>query len=147
MPYTRGVGEANLTTALVLIADDHQEIRDLMSLVLEMRTSLPAFEIIGKAADGQEAVDIARKTPPHAAVLDLSMPRMDGLEAAKLLREENPSMVIVIYSGFEASEFAERAAACGANAYVEKSARGLEEVVAQLERLLAVMGSEQADER
>lgn len=136
----------NTAKAMILIADDHEEIRELMSLVFEMRTSPPAFEIVGRAADGQEAVELARTQSPHAAVLDLSMPRMDGLEAAKILRAEHPSMIIVIYSGFEAAEFADRAASCGANAYVEKSAQGLDEVVAQLERLLQVMSSEQASD-
>lgn len=140
------MGEPDNTQALILIADDHQEIRELMSLVLEMHTSSPAFKVVGQAGDGQEAVDLAREHHPHAVVLDLSMPRMDGLDTARLLRAEYPSMVIVIYSGFEASEFAAKAAACGADAYVEKSSQGLDEVVGQLERLLAVMRSEQANE-
>lgn len=128
----------------VLVADDHEEIRELLGLVLEM-AGPPGFSVVGRAADGQEAVDMARDQRPDAAVLDLSMPRMDGLEAAKLLRSEHPAMVIVIYSGFEASEFAKRAEDCGANAYVEKGARGMDEVIAHLYRLLGGLDGEPTD--
>jgi DNA-binding NarL/FixJ family response regulator len=128
----------------VLVADDHAEIRELLSLFLEMADA-PKFNVVGSAADGQEAVDMARDRRPDAAILDLSMPRMDGLEAARLLRDEHPSMVIVIYSGFEAAEFAKRAEACGANAYVEKGSRGMDEVIAQLRRLLDAGKHDEAD--
>ncbi len=129
-------------SALILIADDHQEIRDLLGMVLELHPGMPSFQVVGRAADGLEAVEIARIYKPHAAVLDLSMPRMDGLEAARLLRQENPSMIIVIYSGFESAQFAEKARECGADAYVEKGSEGLDEVINQLERLLKSMKSE-----
>jgi DNA-binding NarL/FixJ family response regulator len=122
--------------AKVLVADDHQEIRELLSLVLESHAGTLRFSVAGRAQDGQEAVEMARESRPDAIILDLSMPRMDGLDAAQILRSEHPKMVILIYSGFEASEFAATARQCGADASVEKSAGGLKAVVAQLEALL-----------
>jgi CheY-like chemotaxis protein len=122
--------------ARVIVADDHSEIRDLLSLFLPTRAGHPALQVVATAADGQEAVERTRELTPEAIVLDLSMPRMDGLEAARVLRAEHPGLVIVVYSGFEASEFASRALECGADQYVEKGARGMEQVAQALQQLL-----------
>jgi DNA-binding NarL/FixJ family response regulator len=101
----------------VVLADDTPEYRQLLRIILEQDGR---FEIVGEAADGQEAVRITGQELPHAIVLDLAMPVMDGLQAIPLLLSCSPETTIVVLSGFARGQLDREALALGASAYVEK---------------------------
>lgn len=101
----------------VLIVDDMEEMRGLLRDVLKEH---PEFRIAGEAGDGREAIDLAEATKPDLILLDLSMPRMDGLEALGYLRRVSPASRIVVLSGFDEETMGPRAVGLGALAYLAK---------------------------
>ena len=101
----------------VVLADDTKEYRDLLRIILEQDGR---FQIVGQAANGEEAVELTRAERPDAIVLDLAMPVMDGLQAIPLLLECSPETVIVVLSGFARGQLDGEALARGASAYIEK---------------------------
>ncbi len=103
----------------VLIVDDAEDFRELLRLRLARNARI---NIVGEATNGEEALTEAAARHTDVVVLDLSMPVMDGLEAAPLIKQENPAVKIVVLSGFRARDLAAKAAEAGADAYVEKSA-------------------------
>ena len=102
----------------VLIVDDAEDFRELLRLCLARNARI---NIVGEATNGEEALTEVAARHPDVVILDLSMPVMDGLEAAPLIKQENPGVKIVVLSGFRASDLAAKAIAAGADAYVEKS--------------------------
>lgn len=104
----------------VLIADDSDDVRALLRAQLEMDGR---FAVIGEADDGAAAVDLARELQPDLVVLDLAMPRLDGLTALPLLREAAPGARVVVLSGFEAQSVAPKVMAAGASRCIEKGFR------------------------
>lgn len=102
----------------ILIADDVADIRSMMRFWLD--TADNEFEIVGEAADGFEAVEEARSKKPHAVILDLSMPRMDGLQAIPEILRYSPDTKILVLSGFDAEVMSRKALQMGAHAYLEK---------------------------
>ncbi len=107
------------TRTRVLIADDDVDVRTLLRQWLERHGP---FDVVAEAADGVAALDAARRLRPDVAVLDLAMPRMDGLEAAAEIRRLLPETRIVVRSAFSAERMAQRAIDAGADVYVEKVA-------------------------
>ena len=101
----------------VFIADDVEALRLLWRTFLDED---PAIEVVGEAADGEEAVSGVRRTNPDVLLLDLSMPKLDGLEVIRALREEDSDTRVVVASGFAASRLAPVALELGAVAYFEK---------------------------
>jgi PAS domain S-box-containing protein len=92
--------------------------------------------VVGEAADGHEAIELARARTPDLMLLDVSMPGMDGLEALPHIHEVSPDTAVVMFSGFEEKGLAEHAHDLGAAAFFEKSV-SLDQLV---ERLLEVTG-------
>ena len=118
----------------VLLADDVADIRALLRLAIERDER---FQIVGEAADGVEAIDAAENLAPNLVVLDLAMPRMDGLQAIPEIRRHIGSDArIVVLSGFESERLAPRAIETCADAYVEKGARELTQLPDFLWRVL-----------
>jgi signal transduction histidine kinase/CheY-like chemotaxis protein len=103
----------------VLIADDHAVVRDGLARVLNQE---PDIEIIGEAADGQAAVEQARSLLPDVILMDLSMPRLNGVEATRRIHEEFPEIRIIGLSMFEEAERADAMREAGAVHYLSKSA-------------------------
>jgi len=101
----------------VFIADDVEGIRLLWQEFLEEH---PEIEVVGQAGDGLAAVSGVHETAPDVLVLDLSMPKMDGLEVIRVLKAEIPDVRIVVASGFAAGRMAPLALDLGATAYLEK---------------------------
>ncbi len=112
----------------VLLVDDTEDLRMLLRLRMENREGLT---VVGEAADGVEAVERATELQPDLVVLDLGMPRMDGLEALPLIRAAVPGVRVIVLSGFNESTMAQKSLEAGADHYVVKggSMDGLLELV------------------
>jgi signal transduction histidine kinase/DNA-binding NarL/FixJ family response regulator len=100
----------------VVIVDDTPDLRDLLRLAMESG----GFDVVAEAADGAEAIEVARQYTPDVILLDLAMPVMDGLEALPTLRQLCPDAKIVVLSGFGAAQMTRRALAAGADGYLQK---------------------------
>lgn len=118
----------------ILIADDHALFRDgLVGLI----TQDAGMQVVGEAADGVEAVQLARELQPDVLIVDISMPRMNGLEVTGVLAREMPQLKIVGLSMHAREDMARAMRAAGAEAYLTKSAPW-EELMAVLRRLAPV---------
>ncbi len=104
----------------IILADDHAVMRRGLRLVLEEQ---PDFEIVGEASDGREAVALAENLTPDVAVLDITMPNLNGIEAARQVKAKIPSASIVVLSMHSDESFVLRALKAGARGYVLKEAR------------------------
>lgn len=126
-----------MKTLRILIADDHEIVRSGLRVLL---TSRAGWELCGEAVDGQDACQKARELQPDVVILDVSMPRMNGLEVARTIRQEQPRLPIVILSQHDPADMRPRALEAGADCYVSKQdvARDLlasvEDVVRSRER-------------
>lgn len=103
----------------VLLADDHALVRDGLRLILERE---PDFEVVAEAGDGAEAVEVALRTPVDLAILDVSMPRLTGLQAARRIRSHRPELRIVMLSVHDNEQFFFESLKVGATGYVLKTA-------------------------
>jgi DNA-binding NarL/FixJ family response regulator len=101
----------------VLLVDDVPDLRTLIRTVLE---GSGVFKVVAEAGDGLEAVEQARLHQPDLTLLDLSMPRGDGLQALPLVREAAPETLVVILSGFERERMWKITSQLGAVGYLEK---------------------------
>ena len=102
----------------VLLADDHTVVRDGLRLVLD---SAPDLEVVAVASDGAEAVEIALAEEIDLAVLDVSMPRMTGLQAALELSKRKPDLRVLILSMHDNEQYFFEALKAGASGYVLKT--------------------------
>jgi DNA-binding NarL/FixJ family response regulator len=100
------------------VCDDVEAFRALMRYTLPED---PAIEIVGEAADGLAAIECAAALQPDVVLLDLTMPRLDGIDAIPAVLERAPNTRVVALSGWGADRMAEAALASGAVAYLEKS--------------------------
>ncbi len=101
----------------VLICDDSDAMRFLVRETLALS---PVVQVVGEAEDGIEAMEQLRVHRPDVVLLDLSMPRQDGLETLPLLRDEFPAMRVVVLSGFDDGLVREQVLELGADRYVQK---------------------------
>ena len=108
----------------ILLADDHEVVRRGLIALLATR---PDWQVCGEAQNGREAVALAVKLKPNLAILDLSMPELNGLEATRQIRKEVPETEVLVFSMYESEEFVRDLLAAGARGYVLKS-----DVAAQL---------------
>src|SRR6202161_1821975 len=113
----------------VLIADDHSIIRRIVRSTLKAN---PRFEVCGEAENGAEAIEEAKKLKPDVIVLDVSMPVLNGFEAAREITPILPTTAIVILSSSTDRRFIEEAKKVGARAYVAKTKAG-EDLVKAIE--------------
>jgi DNA-binding NarL/FixJ family response regulator len=102
----------------ILIADDQPPIRKIVRLILEGDSR---FEVCGEAVDGVEAIHEAGKLMPDVAILNITMPRLNGLAAARELKRKFPELAIVILSSHADKQFIAEAKKVGAGAYVAKT--------------------------
>jgi DNA-binding NarL/FixJ family response regulator len=105
--------------ARILLADDHALVRTGLRRILEAE---PDLTVVAEAADGAEAADLARSTQPDLAVLDISMPRMTGLQAAREISRRTPSVRTLMLSMHDNEQYFFSALQAGACGYVLKSA-------------------------
>lgn len=101
----------------ILIADDHPLVRDGIRARLELNDDL---EIVAEAADGKEAVKMAREHKPDIVMLDISMPNCNGFDAARMIREEKIACHILFLSMHDNPEYVQAAMKVGANGFLLK---------------------------
>lgn len=99
----------------ILVADDNKDMRDTIIRLLE-----PEFDIVGVAADGKALIDLEAKLHPEIGVIDISMPVMSGIDAARELRSRGSEMQIIFLTVNEDADFVNAAFETGAVAYVVK---------------------------
>jgi NarL family two-component system response regulator LiaR len=115
----------------VLFADDHGVVREGLRALI---TSAPGLELAGEARDGAEAVELARSTRPDVILLDMMMPRLDGLGAIKAIKEQDPEARIMVLTSFGDDDKVFPAIKAGALGYLLKDSspaqllRAIEEV-------------------
>ena len=105
-------------TTRILVADDHEIVRRGLKLVMDRE---PDLDVVAEAADGAEAVNLALSEDIDLAILDVSMPRMTGLQAARELARRRPELRTLILSMYENEQFLFEALKAGASGYVLKS--------------------------
>ncbi|MDQ6773679.1 MAG: response regulator transcription factor [Candidatus Dormibacteraeota bacterium] len=108
-----------------MIVDDHKLVRQGLRFLLEQE---PGFEVVGECADGSTVLETARGERADVVLLDLLMPRSDGLTALRQLKRELPQVRVVILTSHRADERVREALAAGADCYLIKTA-GVEDVV------------------
>ncbi|GAA0648983.1 response regulator transcription factor [Streptomyces thermocarboxydovorans] len=106
------------TPTRILLADDHHLVRRGVRLILD---SEPDLTVVAEAGDGHEAVEAARTHHPDLAILDIAMPRLTGLQAARELSRTQPGLHILILTMYDNEQYFFEALASGASGYVLKS--------------------------
>ncbi len=106
-------------TIRIMLADDHPIVREGLAAVLGTQ---PDFEIVGQANDGLEAVDLASALKPDVVLLDLQMPGLDGMEALRAMRAENPGLRAIVFTASETDDRIIGAVQAGAQGYLLKGA-------------------------
>jgi DNA-binding NarL/FixJ family response regulator len=102
----------------VLLADDHDIVRHGLRHLLE---SQPGWEVCGEARDGREAVALAESLQPDVAVLDITMPELNGLEATRKIRSVSPNTEVLVFTVHESEKLVREVFSAGARGYLMKS--------------------------
>ena len=115
----------------VVIADDNPAILEQISLLIETR-----FDVVGRVHNGRELMEAVQRLSPSVVVADITMPEMDGIEAARRITQTYPGVKVVILSVHSESAFIDAAFQAGASGYVTKS-RAFTELIPAIEAVLA----------
>lgn len=111
----------------VIVADDHAVVREGIRMILEAQKDL---EVVGLASDGRQAVDLAGKLLPDVVVMDVGMQEMNGIEATRLVKAQNPQIAVVALTVHENEDYVGQLLKEGASGYVLKKAAASELVSA-----------------
>ena len=101
----------------ILLVDDHAVVRDGIRSRL---TQSPSFNVVGEAVNGREALIKCEELMPDVVLMDISMPVMNGMDAAKVLREKYPDLKVIILTMHEHKEYIQGVIRCGAQGYILK---------------------------
>lgn len=111
----------------ILLAEDHEVVREGTRRVLEQE---PDMEVVAEAEDGEKAVELAIKFVPDIALIDIVMPKLNGIEATRQIKTICPSITVLIFSAYDDDQFVFSLLKAGAAGYLLKSIRGKELVAA-----------------
>lgn len=111
----------------ILIADDHTVLRQGTRNLLEQEQDL---KVVGEARDGEEAIQMARDLKPHVVLMDIAMPKVDGIAATKQIKAECPGINVLILSAYDDDQFVFRLLQAGAAGYLLKTVHSQELVAA-----------------
>src|SRR5215212_1070715 len=120
------------SSARIIIADDHELMRGAMRSLLD---SQPDLQIINEAKDGQEAIELTRLQRPDLVLMDVRMPKMNGFEATRTIKEEFPTTKVLMMSAYEDPGLDSEAVRVGADGYVLKLSL-IQELVAAIRGVL-----------
>ena len=112
-------GATRGSPARVLIADDHALLRSGMRAML---AGEPDIEVVGEAADGRQAVELCRELRPDLILMDVGMPGMDGMEATRRIKTENPAVSVLVVTAHPSPDYMLDAVRAGAAGYLLKTA-------------------------
>ena len=118
-------------TARVVLVDDQRIVREGLSMLLGL---LPGIELVGTAEDGEQAVALVAELSPDVALMDLRMPRVDGVEATRRIRAEHPGTQVIVLTTYADDESIFAALRAGARGYLTKDA-GAEEIAQAVHRV------------
>ena len=119
----RSYKECRLETIKILIADDHAVVREGTRQILERE---PELKVVAEAGDGEEAVRLAGNCKPDVAIIDIAMPKVDGIEATKRIKERYPAIAVLILTAHDDDQFVFSLMEAGAAGYLLKDIRGQE---------------------
>jgi DNA-binding NarL/FixJ family response regulator len=119
--------EIAVPTVSILVADDHEFVRKGIRSVLESR---PGWQVVAEASDGRDAVRKTQEIKPHVAIVDISMPLLNGLEATRQIAKSTPQTKVLILTMHEADPMIQQILEAGARGYLLKSDASLELVSA-----------------
>ncbi len=105
----------------ILLAEDHKVVREGTRRLLESQSDL---EVVGEASDGVEAVELAKKLKPEIIIMDVSMPRLNGIEATKQIKAIYPNIAILVLTGYDDDEYVFALLEAGAAGYLLKESSG-----------------------
>jgi DNA-binding NarL/FixJ family response regulator len=111
----------------ILVADDHVVVREGTRQILDREEDL---EVVAQASDGQEAIDLVLQHHPRVALLDISMPLMNGIEATRKIKELAPQTAVLVFSAYDYDEYVFAILEAGAAGYLLKNSRSSELVEA-----------------
>ncbi|AHF68302.1 MULTISPECIES: response regulator [Pseudomonas] len=118
-------------TLRLVLADDHEVTR---TGFVSLLAGHPEFEVIGQASDGQQAIELCEQMQPDIAILDIRMPVLNGLGAARILQQRMPQLKVVMFTMDDSTDHLEAAISAGAVGYLLKDA-SRDEVIASLQRV------------
>lgn len=105
----------------VLLADDHSLLREAMRNCIDQEEDM---EVVGEASDGEEAVRLCAELKPDIVIMDIVMPKLNGIEASKQIKEMNPAVAVLILTAYDDDRYILGLLEAGAAGYLLKSARG-----------------------
>jgi NarL family two-component system response regulator LiaR len=105
----------------ILIADDHPLLREALCQVFSSQKDI---EIVGEAGNGKEAIDLASQLKPDILIMDIMMPKFDGLEASRQIKRISPNTAILILTAYDDDNYVLGLLEAGATGYLMKSAKG-----------------------
>jgi len=115
--------ERALNKIRILIADDHAVVREGTRQILQQE---PDMEVVADAADGEEAVRLTASTRPDVAIIDVAMPKLDGIAATRQIKSLYPDAAVLVLSAYDDDQFVFSLLEAGAAGYLLKSVRGRE---------------------
>ena len=133
--YDEEPNSTSSSSARIIIADDHELVRESMRSLLGIE---PNLQIIDEAKDGQETIELTRLQRPDLVLMDVRMPKVNGFEATRTIKEELPTTKVLIVSAYEDPLLVSEAVRAGADGYVLK----LSLIQEQLAAISGVLGGE-----
>ena len=107
----------------VLLADDHTVVREGTRELIQHE---PDMEVVGEAADGEEAVELAGKLRPDVIIMDIAMPKLNGIEATRQIKQKYPATAVLVLTAYDDDQYVFALLEAGAAGYLLKNVRGRE---------------------
>lgn len=129
--YTNPTVKSVTMPIKILLVDDNQDFRSFLRRLLEKDQD---FSVVGEASDGLEAIDRVHALPPDIILMDLAMPRLNGLESTQAIKAERPETKVIIFTQYQEDAYRRAAAEYGADAFLPKTT-GLADLLAIIRQL------------